>query len=284
MLKSLNNLRSKIVQVLDTPPQITDLKDIILYDRSRAVQASHPNPLNQFGKKCFSQTDEDGITLEILKRMGMLRAAGAYAEFGVEDGTENNSLILAAMKWKGFWVGSDNLKFNVQGKHKRFAYLKEWVTLKNISSIAQQGISAIGVAELDVISLDLDGNDIYFVDELLKSGFRPKLFIVEYNGKFPPPIEFQIAYDDRNIWQGDDYFGAFLSSFLKMFTGYDYRLICCNAHSGANAFFIDARYLSLFPDVPSEIENIYVAPRYHLYNQYGHKKSVRTIERLFEAD
>ena len=29
------------------------------------------NPLNKFGKKCFSQSDEDGILVEIINRLDL---------------------------------------------------------------------------------------------------------------------------------------------------------------------------------------------------------------------
>jgi hypothetical protein len=33
------------------------------------------------------------------------------AEFGVSDGMENSTLVLAALGWSGFWVGGEQLKF-----------------------------------------------------------------------------------------------------------------------------------------------------------------------------
>jgi len=51
------------------------------------------NPLNRFGAKYFSQTDEDGITLEIVRRIGI--RGGTFAELGVGDGLENNALSQA---------------------------------------------------------------------------------------------------------------------------------------------------------------------------------------------
>src|SRR5947209_3607764 len=61
------------------------------------------NPLNRFGGKYFSQADEDGITLEIIKRLGI--KTGTFAELGVGNGLENNTLILLANGWRGFWIG-----------------------------------------------------------------------------------------------------------------------------------------------------------------------------------
>ena len=41
---------------------IKDLREIILSYQTKLLQLNHKNKLNSYGKKCFSQTDEDGIT------------------------------------------------------------------------------------------------------------------------------------------------------------------------------------------------------------------------------
>ena len=218
--------------------------------------------------------------MEILRRLGNLED-GVFAEFGVGDGMENNTLVLASLGWKGFWVGGEKLRFTVEERNPaRFFYLQEWITLDNITALAQRGLRAISANAVDVVSLDLDGNDIYFVERLLTDGIRPKLFIVEYNAKFPPPIAFQIAYDPQHAWQEDDYFGASLASFAELFGRFSYRLICCNSQTGANAFFVDDAHAGVFADVPTDIGRIYAEPRYFLPNRYGHPRSPRTVETI----
>ena len=257
-----------------------EIRDLMVGFQTNKLQHSHANPLNNFGKKCFSQTDEDGITIEILNRLKLL-AGGTFVEFGVGNGMENNTLILKALGWKGFWVGGEDLCFKINQKKQNFKYLREWVTLDNIITLMTNGIKYIGAKDIDVISLDLDGNDIYFVEKLLENGYLPKLFIVEYNAKFPPPVRWQIDYDSSHSWQNDDYFGASLSSFNDLFLRYGFRLICCNSHTGANAFFIRDDLMESFQDVPQDIEKIYVPPRYYTYHSFGHKNSIKTIEKLF---
>lgn len=264
------------------PSQIAELHDLVLYHQTKQIQLESCNPLSKFGKKCFSQTDEDGITLEILRRIDSLHGGGVFAEFGVGNGMENNSLILAALGWKGFWVGGQDIVLNVEVavKNKRFAFLKTWVTRENIIELTKAGLKEINEPHIDVLSLDLDGNDYYFVDTLLIANIRPKLFIVEYNAKFPPPVEFIIGYNSEHIWQGDDYFGASLTSFSKLFQKHNYRLICCNAQSGANAFFIDRAFDDKFADIPADINELYVEPRYQLYHKHDHSHSTSTVEQL----
>lgn len=283
ILKVIPKLRNRIDDFERLLRDLNDTRDLRLFDSTRLAQLAHPNPLNAFGKKCYSQTDEDGITLEILNRIDCLQN-GTYAEYGVGDGTENNTLVLAALGWRGFWVGGETLRPNInEGRGEKFQYAKEWITLDNILGTTAKCLELIDRRSIDVISLDLDGNDIHFIRDLLKSGYHPKLFIAEYNAKFPPPIEFEIDYDPKHIWQGDDYFGASLSSLCKLFQGFNYRLVCCNSHTGANAFFVDQTYSHLFNDVPMDLNKLFVGPRYTLYKQYGHRTATRTIEHIFDT-
>src|SRR5689334_19646631 len=80
-----------------------------LYSNNVRTDA-YGNPFNRFGKKTFSQTDEDGLTFEIVRRLGLEK--GTFAEFGVGDGLENNTLSLIAAKWRGFWAGNEELAFD----------------------------------------------------------------------------------------------------------------------------------------------------------------------------
>lgn len=256
------------------------LKDLVFHEQNRAAIAAHPNPFTRFGRKCFSQNDEDGLTLEIVKRLGL--TSGVYAEFGVGDGLENNTLILAALGWKGFWVGGSDLAFS-HAQAQRFKYIKDWITLENIVGHCRSGLEALGERAIDVASLDLDGNDIYFVRALLEAGISPKLFIVEYNAKFPPPVKFQIAYDPAHTWANDDYFGASLASYAELFAEFGYGLVCCNAATGCNAFFVRTQDMALFAEVPTDISDIYAGPMFQTYLAFGHRPSAKTVERLING-
>jgi hypothetical protein len=99
--------------VMSAISDLRDIRDLILLYQTGLLQQNHPNPLNGFGNKCFSQSDEDGITIEILKRIKCLDK-GTFAEFGVGNGTENNTLILKALGWKGFWCGGEELAFDIR--------------------------------------------------------------------------------------------------------------------------------------------------------------------------
>ncbi|WP_156480165.1 hypothetical protein [Collimonas pratensis] len=265
-------------------PQLHQAHLIGRYAGGAALQ-NHLNPLTSCGCKVYSQNDEDGITFEILRRLGLQK--GVFAEFGVGNGMENNTLALAALGWSGFWVGAEDLGFNPNPKAAKklnFHYQKEWISQSNIVNLYQQGLAQIERARCDLISLDLDGNDFYFVEELLRSGILPEIFIVEYNAKFIPPIRFKIEYNDQHRWAGDDYFGASLCSFSDLFEAHGYFLACCNV-TGSNAFFVKNQYKKFFNDIPEEVGKLYASPKYFLtgLDVAGHPTSVKAIETIFSA-
>jgi hypothetical protein len=276
----LRRLRRSVGKELIEPlEKLADISVIAYYER---LMKEHRNPLNRCGKRVFSQNEEDGITYEILRRIGIER--GVFAEFGVGDGLENNTIFLASLGWKGFWVGGERLAFAVPPtpgakKTRGFAYFMEFITKDNILFFAKRGLEAISETTVDVVSLDLDGNDIYFVEELLNGGFLPRVFIVEYNSKFMPPIRWRIKYNPAHIWMGDDYFGASLMEYKDLFERHDYFLACCNAASGSNAFFVHASYREAFQDVPQDINHQWSPPIY-ISPTNGHRASNQTVAQI----
>jgi len=249
-------------------------------DRSDAYK----NPFNNFGKRTFSQTDEDGITFEIVKRLNIKK--GVFAEFGVGNGLENNTLALIAANWRGFWVGNENLVVNTNPTNVQklnFAYIKDFISLDNIVQLVKSGLTAISQSHVDIFSIDVDGNDLYFTKKILDEGLRPSVFIVEYNSKFVPPIEFSIEYNASHSWDHTDYMGASLASFNNLFAKYGYFLVCCNAATGTNAFFVKNEFRSLFPEVPDDIDRIWCPPMYFIPPDYGHATAVKTVELIFKT-
>jgi len=271
---SNSDFSNQALLTIEHAKKTDQLYNLMFEDSINNKQNKHSNPLCKHGHKVFSQTDEDGITLEIIKRLEIEK--GFFAEFGVGNGSENNTLSLLGIDWSGFWCGGEELLFSTESS-KRLFYSKAWISLENILELYNTGLQKLNIQGLDLISLDLDGNDFYLIEELLSNDIKPSLFIVEYNAKFKPPIEFKIKYNSNHRWDGSDYYGASLYTYNKLFDKHGYSLICCNAATGSNAFFIKKEYLSLFPEVPKDINKIYTPPSFHLYKTYGHKISTQSI-------
>jgi len=233
----------------------------------QAALATHPNPLLRRGEKHFSQFDEDGILLEILRRLHLTQ--GRFLEIGVGDGTENNTLILIAHGWSGQWLGAETLAWEPSGR--RLQFTRTFVTAENVVSLLQS-------RDVDVFSLDIDGND-WWVAQTLLAHISPRVIVVEYNAKVPPPVAFVMPYDANHRWDGSDYYGASLAGWAALFERFGYIPVCCS-FQGTNAFFVRAADRHLFADVPATLAELY-RPAVHIVPyDTGHRTSPRTLAAL----
>lgn len=269
-------IEAALQQVVHNSFVSTFITQLIQNIRSQKA-AAHPNPLTRKGCKYFSQNDEDGILLEILHRLEPEASfAKTFIEFGVGNGLENNTLILLMHGWRGFWAGGEDLALDLKNGQGKLGFTKGWINRETALTYVQNAIKHNGTDKIDVFSIDLDGMDIHILEALLTAGHRPKVLVCEYNGKFPPPVESVLPYNPDFRWNGSDYFGASLQSYANMLSRFDYQPVACNI-TGANAFFVQKAYASLFKDVPGSIKEIFVPADYGLVLGMGHPTWNKTI-------
>ena len=215
-----------------------------------------------FARHHFSQSDEDGLTIEINKRIiNAKENKNTFLELGVGTGCENNTLILLAMGWEGSWFGGEGLSFD-HTISDRLKFQKIFISKENIKNIYEKSLAENNVDQHNLISIDLDGNDYEIVRSILEFKANPNIFIVEYNAIFPPEIRWKMPYNAKHTWNRDSYFGASLASFVDLFKSYNYFLCACNPSTGSNAFFVKNQYRDLFEDVPESINDVYMEPNY----------------------
>jgi hypothetical protein len=244
--------------------------------RDRAEKARlHPNPLMRHGQKFFSQNDEDGILLEILRRTGL--SGGSFLEVGVGNGLENNTLILLMQGWRGAWLGGEALAFSIQPGTTNLDFTQAWIDRDNVRGLRDGAAQRLGISRFDVLSIDLDGNDLHVLGRLVNGDHRPGVVIVEYNGKFPPPVRFTIDYNREHRFNDTDYFGASLQSFADLLMPLGYRLVACNI-TGANAFFVAEHLQGGFEDVPRRLEELFIPADYGSVIGTGHPPSGQTVQ------
>ena len=230
-----------------------------------------PLRLEPHGFKVYSQNDEDGIIAEIFRRIGS--PGRTFVEFGVEDGLENNTLYLLLQGWRGLWIdGNEGFvkkirsRFDEVIQSDRLSVTHSFITRDNINST----IGHFAKGEIDLLSIDIDGND-YHIWEAVEV-VRPRVVVIEYNSKFPPPISIAPAYVPDRVWQGDDYMGASLEAIVRLGKRKGYSLVGCNV-TGANAFFVRDDLVENKFARPFTAENHYHPPRYFLSPLYtaGHR-------------
>ena len=132
-------------------------------------------------------------------------------------------------------------------------YLQTWLDLDSIKDL----IPILKETNPSVISMDLDGNDFYFVKEILKNELLPIIFICEYNAFLGPNVEFVQSYNKTHIWDESNYYGASLKSYTNLFDLYGYTLVACNL-TGVNAYFIRNDHIDKFKDISRITDELYV--------------------------
>ena len=189
------------------------------------------------GYKVYSQSDEDGILQEIFRRIGT--ESRTFCEIGVGDGTENNSRYLLMQGWSGTWLeGSESFceairaRFASELDAKQLELQHAMITRDNINDLLA---GCAGFPRLDLFSLDIDGNDWHVLETICD--LEARVVMLEYNPKFPPPVDWVMPYDANHRWDQTDYYGASLSAWERLLTDRGYRLVGCNL-TGANAFFV----------------------------------------------
>lgn len=240
------------------------------------------NPLTAHPRRYWSQADEDGILEQILKRTGP-ESNGAFIEYGVGDGSQCNTLVLLSKGWTGAWISGEELIFEPRAKG-RLMFERTWITRANIVELTHQVLArlgdspTVGIADVDVVSLDLDGNDFHFTEELLNSSLKPRVWIAEYNARFPVGSQWVMPYDHSHTWRLDDYYGASISSLAALFEQHGYFPVACSAQ-GANVFFVRQDFSEYFDDVPKDLCSLY-RPLLPASAKWGHPISARTLESM----
>lgn len=200
---------------------------------------SDPRRLEHFGYKAYSQGDEDGIIQEIFNRIGTTNRF--FVEFGVQDGLESNTHFLLLQGWNGvFMEGSSEYVAQIQEKFAspisegRLKVVNAFITRENINDLMQEN-GAAKIDEIDLLSIDIDGNDYYIFEAI--SCIHPRVIVVEYNAKFPPPARWIMPYNKEHVWDGTDRQGASLQALADLGEKKGYRLVATNLN-GINAFFV----------------------------------------------
>jgi hypothetical protein len=212
--------------------------------QSRRIDLKNPHSWEFSG---FSQNGEDGI-IDIL-RENMSSHDKYFIEIGSADGIDNNSSwLLFTQGYSGIMIdGNSNLierAIRVVSSYgiglrilNIFITVSSIIKLKNISKTLNP----------DLISLDIDGNDYFIAEELFLQGFRPKIFVVEYNSAFGSSDSITIKPDDNfqylNQHSSGLYYGVSISGWKKLFNRYGYKFITVDS-KGVNAFFVDPQYFN----------------------------------------
>lgn len=220
--------RSHTMAVIERERYVRDIQADRRYDT--------PGRIIRQGFKVYSQNDEDGIIQEIFRRIGTTNKT--FVKFGVEGRLKNNSLKLLLEGWSGLWLeGSPEHVETIRGRftdllaENRLKVREAFIDRDNINVLIGEHYQG----EIDMISIDIDGNAIYILEAL--EVVNPRLVVIEYNGKFPPSMSVAQEYNPTHRWHGTDYGGSSLTAITKVAAKKGYSLVGCNV-TGVNSFFV----------------------------------------------
>ncbi|MBR0855498.1 hypothetical protein [Bradyrhizobium liaoningense] len=177
------------------------------------------------------QSDE----ADIIERLST-EAPKTFIEFGFHP-VEFNCINLArSAEWRGLLIdGSERQASDARALFPgRIAVHHRFLTLDNLD-IVRNAFSEIGV-----LSIDVDGNDYWFLKELLPT--RPRVICVEYNSTFgleSVTIPYDPSFDRNKAHSRGWYHGASLAALAKLCAAAGYGLSAVSSN-GINAFFSES--------------------------------------------
>src|SRR3990167_6755612 len=174
--------------------------------------------------KVLSKHGGDGILAYIFSKIGMTNRT--FVEMGIEDGRECNTANLSRnFGWSGLMIDA-NAKW-VESAQKFYAGFKvkivhSFVTAENINQlITSNNISD----EIDLLSIDIDGND-YWVWKAINV-INPRVVVLEYNSSFGHRSIAQKYNPEYRFTPHESplYFGASLTAMSKLSKEKGYILV-----------------------------------------------------------
>ena len=191
--------------------------------------------------RAYSQNGEDGILLFIFTLIGTTNKK--FLEICAGDGQQCNTANLAINHgWRGLMLDGDEEKVESGREFYRKnadtglwppALVHAWITRDNVNDIVQQNNLR---GEIDLLSLDIDGND-YWIFEALDF-VQPRVVIAEYQHAWGPirPVT-QVYQEDFSLSKyrqagGSNFCGASLAALTKLAKRKGLRLVGCERSTG----------------------------------------------------
>lgn len=206
--------------------------------------------LRDFAFNHFSQFGEDGIVKKIFEVIGV--TSKLCLEVGAWDGVflSNVAYLWKFQGWKAILIEGEKSKLAVLKKNiagYNCIAVEQYIGNKDNNSI-DSILSRLKINEtIDLMSIDIDGND-YYIFEALK--VKPRVVICEYNPTIPAYLDVYQDYHDH-AWE----FGCSIGAYLRLAQKKGYTLV---AATDVNCFFVDSKYANKFSEFETSLEKIAV--------------------------
>lgn len=208
--------------------------------------------------RAYSQNGEDGILLFIFSLIGTTnkKCVELCAGNAIECNAAN---LIVNHGWLGLLFDGDQKNID-EGKEFYAGHRStriwppnlqcSWITKDNINQLIEShGVSG----DIDLLSLDMDGNDYWILESL--NIISPRVIILEYENSWPADKAVTQRYEedfhdsqttDRSLLPR---YGASLAAFKKLAGDKGYRLVGCERLSFNAIFMRNDIGVDIFPSI-----------------------------------
>lgn len=203
-------------------------------------QAGRPG-LERFEYSLFSQNGEDGILRHVFAEIGF--TTRQFVEFGFSTNQNNALRLVLHERFGGLFLDASDWQVDRFNRAARSLGIdstravRRFLTRESLEpTLLNEGVPA----EIDLLSIDVDGNDFWFWEAIERVTAR--VVVVEYNAALGPDLSLTMPYAEAGRPADDSshhfaYFGASLAALVRLGRRKRMSLVGCDA-SGTNAFFV----------------------------------------------
>jgi len=252
-------LRAITIFRLEQNTQVEQIQIANQYRLMKKILTATEMPsFRDVGFKVHSQFEEDGILLYIFSVIGTTnkRVVEICAGNGIECMAAN---LIINHGWNGLLFDGNTqlvergIIFYASNQSTWIhppIFIQAWLTRENVNQlITENGF----LGEIDLLSLDIDGNDYYIMEAI--NVIKPRIIICETQNAIPSDLALTIPYrlDFRKTEDSNpDFIGVSLLAMTKLLNKKGYRLIGSHRFGFNAIFMLNEIKTEYFPEVSVE--------------------------------
>ena len=154
---------------------------------------SNPKWIQEKEFSVYSQFGDDGIIQYLIHFLNLKKTDGRLIEFGVGNYFESNTHFLVVNnRYEGFVIDGDKNNINILKSSSIYWKYKlkaktDFINKENIQNLLNSSL----FDKIELLHIDLDGNDFWILEILDLNKFNPDILILEYNAVFGSKKIFQ---------------------------------------------------------------------------------------------
>lgn len=204
------------VGLVNIQPWQSEIEDNAKLEVSLNLQGTKPHgpwPVSEAANK-YSQFGEDGMLTAIFEKIGV--TSKFCVDVGAADGILfSNVRQFLEQGWGGVLIEADHKRFSVleSGSRSQFGDRVQCINAavkamgeNSLDNILDCSPSGPVPEEFDLLSIDIDGQDYYVWNSLLR--YSPRVVVVEYDPEVDPMFIPQLGGEGQAGWNATSYVAA----------------------------------------------------------------------------